>query len=228
MTSINTKLLYDEDGYCRLCSTKDGVHRDDCPGSIFDRLRYEVSFSGRHCGRGCCGGGDGTRTGSDLSQVVRNAAEALVSYDFHAYYVNARMVVDRPIYVDSEVSEEMERIRAAKKAEEEAEEEAEEARENLRSNTEAFTYAVQSLEEERGDLTPEAYTRRMRELRERYAALGVVFSDPVVVTVEDDPMPPRTPEEIETFRKDEEARGNFAVPPWEERERAWHARRNRA
>ena len=143
-----------------------------------------------------------------------------------AYFsAEARVVFELDDDAHALVSKEVARVAAEKKAEEEAQE----ARDTLRFHTDAFTSAVQGLEAERGDLTPEAYKRRMQGIRDKYKALGVVFSDPMEIEVtDDDPMPPRTAEEIEQYRRDEDARGNFAVPPWEAREKAWHERHRRA
>lgn len=222
--AINTKLLYDEDGFCRLCSLHDGDHQDECPGSILHKLRYEITYRGRNCTRGCCGGTSGSNTGETLMDAVRATAGDVSECAY--FSADARIVYELDDDAHSLVAAEMKRVAEAKKAEEDAEE----AREALRSNTEAFTWAVQSLEAERGDLTPEAFTRRMRELRDRYKALGVVFSDPVdvIVEVEDDPMPPRTPEEIEQHADAYFRLGNRAVPPWEAREKAWHERHRKA
>lgn len=222
--NINTKLLYDEDGFCRLCSERDGHHKDECPGSILHKLRYEVTYRGRNCHSGCCGGAEGANTGDTLMEAV--TATALDVSECVTYRVEARIVFTLPDDAHSMVKAESVRLRK----ESEARVSAEEAREELRSNTDAFTWAVQALEEERerGDLTPSGYTRRMGELRERYKALGVVFSDPVVVVVDDDPMPPRTPEELEQHADAYFKLGNRAVPPWEAREKEWHERHRKA
>lgn len=221
--TINTKLLYDEDGFCRLCSLPNGDHTDECPGSIpLHRLRYEVTYSGRNCTRGCCGGTSGSNSGETLMDAVKATAADVSECAY--FSAEARIVFELSDDAHSLVVAEMKRVAAVKKAEKEAEE----ARKALRSNTEAFTRSVRALERERGDLTPEAYERRKRELREKYAALGVVFSDPVDVTVEADPLPPRTPEEIEQYADDCFRLGNRAVAPWEAREKAWHERHRRA
>lgn len=220
--TINTKLLYDEDGYCRLCSERDQYHKEECPGSILHNLRYEVTYRGRNCHSGRCGTTEGSNTGGTLMEAVTATAHDVSECVF--YRVEARIVFTLPEDAHSLVKAEGKRL----EEEREAREAAEEARETLRSNTEAFTWAIQALEVERGDYTPEAYPRKVNELRERYRALGVVFSDPVTVTVDDDPMPPRTPEEIEQHADAYFKLGNRAVPPWEAREKAWHERHRKA
>lgn len=223
MTRINANLVYDEDGFCRLCSLHGGDHQDECPGSILGRMKYEVRYSGSNCTRGCCGSTRGTSSRDTLEDAVRDAVESVI--ECVDYSAEARVVFSLPVDVYSMMEAERDRIRKAQKDEEEAET----TRWALKTNTEAFTASVRALEAERGDLTPEAFARRMRELRDKYRKLGVVFSDGDVTltTDDDDPLPPRTPEEIEAFRKDEEACGNFAVPPWEARENAWHKRHGR-
>jgi hypothetical protein len=184
--AINTNLLYDDDGFCRLCSLHGGDHQDECPGSILHNLRYEVTYDGDLCSRGCCGGARGSNTGDTLMKAVtataRDVAECV------RYSVEARIIFELPD-PHALVRAEAQRIydeEKARKAEREA-------REELQANTDAFTSSVQALESERGDLTPEAYARRMRELRLNYEAKGVVFSDPVAVVVDDDPCPPSHP-----------------------------------
>lgn len=173
--TINTKLLYDEDGFCRLCSLPGEKHTEECPGSILHGLRYEVTYSGRYCTSGCCGGDSGSASSETLMGAVAMVAPAV--REFVTYSASARLVYRLNDDTKTLINQENERV-----AQLEREAEAlEEARETLRSNTEEFSRSVQALEAEKGDLTPEAYTRRMRELREKYKALGVVFSDSVEI-----------------------------------------------
>lgn len=172
--AINTKLIYDEDGFCRLCSRQSDDHTDECPGSILHKLRYEVIYSGRNCSRGCCGTASGSNTGDTLMEAATATAQDVS--ECVSYHVEARMVVDLDDDIKALVRAEAQRLSDQKRAEEEAEE----ARDRIRVNTDQFNWAVQLLEAERGDLTPEAYERRMRELRDKYRALGIVFSDPTV------------------------------------------------
>ena len=220
MTTINLKLLYDDDGFCRLCSLHGGDHQNECPGSILHNLRYEVTYDGDYCSRGCCGSTRGANTGETLMEAVTATAKDVI--ECARYNADARIVFEMGD-AHALVRAEAQRVHDEKKAQE-AEEE---AREELKANTDAFTSAVQALESERGDLTPEAYARRMRELRLKYDAKGVVFSDPVAIVVDDDPCPPRTPEEIESYADDCFRLGNRAVPPWEAREKVWQERHRR-
>lgn len=221
--TINTKLLYDDDGFCRLCSLRDEEHTDECPGSILHKLRYEITYSGSNCSHGYRQDTHGSNTGDTLMEAVLATAKDLS--ECGSYRAEARIIFELSDDAKAMVQAESERIhkeRVARNA-------AQAARAQLRLHTEEFTRSVQALEADRDEFKPEAYARRMRELRDRYRALGVVFSDPVELeVVDEDPMPPRTAEEIEQFRKDEEARGNFAVAPWEAREKAWHERHRKA
>ena len=57
---MNRKMLYTNEGTCRLCGCKDELHADECPGKVIERLRCEVSYRGSHCNSGCCGYTEGT------------------------------------------------------------------------------------------------------------------------------------------------------------------------
>ena len=43
---MNRKMLYTNEGTCRLCGCKDELHADECPGKVIERLRCEVSYRG--------------------------------------------------------------------------------------------------------------------------------------------------------------------------------------
>jgi len=132
--AINTKLLYDVDGFCRLCSERNGAHTQECPGLILDNLLEDIRVILEH---------------NDTASLL-----ALIK-------------------------EEAQRLREV---------------------------AGASLSD--------------------YATKGSENTDPVVV--DDDPMPPRTPEELEQYADAYFRLGNRAVPPWEAREKAWHERHRRA
>lgn len=146
MSEVNLSLLYDDRGFCRLCGWERGDHQEDCPGIILDGLRYQVSYRGSYCARGCCGGTQGEGEGATLMEAVRDAAGSLT--DCVSYRAEARLVYELSEDATFLVREEMKRMADAKKAAAAAEE----ARASLRSNTEAFTRAVQALESEKGDL----------------------------------------------------------------------------
>jgi hypothetical protein len=171
MTPINTNLLYDDDGFCRLCGLGKGEHTDECPGPFIHKLRYEVTYGGRNCHRGCCGGVNGYARGDTLAEAVTAASIALM--ECVSFRVEARIISEISEDVGSMVTAETKRI----KQELRGLTGTPNAQEALELNTKSFAYGVRALEAERGELKPEAYERRMQALRERYRALGVVIPD---------------------------------------------------
>lgn len=86
---INKQWMY-EDGVCRMCEGSEGNHVEGCPGDVIENLRYEVTYSGPHCGRGCCGYTDGSVQGNNLEECVTKAAALLT--DTISQSCEARMV----------------------------------------------------------------------------------------------------------------------------------------
>jgi len=157
--------MYDAKGSCRMCGAGDDGsgwrdHAADCPGDVIERMAYEVTYEGPHCGSGCCGRTDGAAVGGTLEACVAEATTRLA--EAVRFYCEARLVfVLEGVDATGLVSAERDRRKAERDARLAAELAAAEAAQAQRRRHKALA----DLHAMRADLTPEAFERRLRELK---------------------------------------------------------------
>ena len=176
--NLNLKLLYDAHGLCRLCSFIGGEHSDECPGTVLEGLIYEITYSGSNCRKGCCGSGEGAVTGKSLEEALDKVIPLVRG--FVRFSADARLVYEIPTYITPEINAGVDKLLA----EEKAVEDRLAAVWALKAASNAYSSSVQALDAERGDLLPGVYEKRLKNLQDRYAAEGVVFTS---TSVEFDP-----------------------------------------
>lgn len=147
---------------CKLCelARSDG-HAKDCGGRVLDGLYYEILVEGDNCTRGCCGYTNTRVRGASLEMIVEDAVRAgseAVSPSF-----GARAVCDMAL-PNAWLKEARERIEKRRADEEAAEKAKEAAEERKRSHA----YAIEQLECDKPDLSPEGYARRRAEIVEEF------------------------------------------------------------
>lgn len=71
---INKHWMYKDGGLCRMCDGSERDHTEGCPGEVIERFRYEITYSGGRCGRGCCGSVEGSASGETLEECAEQAA----------------------------------------------------------------------------------------------------------------------------------------------------------
>lgn len=150
---MNKQMLYAA-GICKLCGLEDGEHALECPGTLIESVRYEARYYGPNCGRGCCGYTEGEVEGGSVQEVFDKAADALAASEAITFRCDIRTFVsgvnDWPDITDA--------VNTRRRAQAEREEAA-----RLAASKEA---ALKRLEAEKGDLTPEAYERRLAKILE--------------------------------------------------------------
>jgi len=157
--------VYDEDGKCRLCgSDQYDDHAPKCPGVLLDLgyWNFRLSFSYGGCGRGCCPWQHDTMFSQDMTDLAGRFVKFTDGERLGP--IDLGLSFTKSMDLDDDFNQETKRIRKAIQDAEEAKERETERKEQR----EAYERSMEALETEKADLRPEAYERRLNELKETY------------------------------------------------------------